>query len=72
MMEVYYEQENFSDVFFSKRRNCESCLETGRGMGRTNDKLKPSCPGAILLKGKLLNGEVSEGTIKRWLKDLNL
>lgn len=29
MMEVYYEQENFSDVFFSKRRNCESCLETG-------------------------------------------
>ncbi|MFR8238538.1 MAG: flavodoxin [Dorea sp.] len=41
-------------------------------MGRTNDKLKPSCPGATLLKGKLLNGEVSEDTMKRWLKDLNL
>ena len=46
--------------------------ETGSGMGRTNDKLKPSCPGATLLKGKLLNGEVSEDTMKRWLKDLNL
>lgn len=71
-MEVYYEQENFSDVFFSRRCNCESRLETGSGMGRTNDKLKPSCPGATLLKGKLLNGEVSEDTMKRWLKDLNL
>lgn len=44
----------------------------GSGMGRTNDKLKPSCPGAILLKGKMLNGEVSEGTLKRWVEDLNL
>lgn len=44
----------------------------GSNLGRTNDKLKPSCPGAILLKGKLLNGEVSEGTLKKWVEDLNL
>lgn len=44
----------------------------GSNLGRTNDKLKPSCPGAILLKGKLLNGEVSEGTLKKWVENLNL
>lgn len=44
----------------------------GSGMGRTNDKLKPSCPDAILLKGKMLNGEVSENALKKWVEDLNL
>lgn len=42
----------------------------GSNLGKTNDKLKPSCPGAILLKGKLLNGEVSEGTLRKWVEDL--
>ena len=28
----------------------------GSGMGNTNEKLAPSCPGAILMKGKMLNG----------------
>lgn len=44
----------------------------GSDLGRTNDRLKPSCPGAKLLSGKLLNGEVSEGTLKKWVEDLNL
>lgn len=44
----------------------------GSDLGRTNDKLQPSCPGATLLKGKLLNGGVSEGTLKEWMEDLNL
>lgn len=44
----------------------------GSSLGRTNDKLKPSCPGAKLLSGKLLNGEISEGTLKKWVEDLNL
>lgn len=44
----------------------------GSGLGRTNDKLKPSCPGAVMLDGKLLNGEVSEGTLKKWVEELNL
>lgn len=44
----------------------------GSNLGRTNDKLKSSCPGVILLKGKMLNKEVSEGTLKKWMEDLNL
>lgn len=44
----------------------------GSGMGRTNDKLKPSCPGATLLQGKLLNGNLSEDSLKKWVKDLDL
>ena len=40
----------------------------GSNLGRTNDRLKPSCPGAILLKGKLMNGEVSESTLKNGWK----
>lgn len=44
----------------------------GSGLGRTNEKLKPSCPGAILLKGKVLNGGISEGALKKWVEDLNL
>ena len=44
----------------------------GSNLGKTNDKLKPSCPGAMLLKGRLLNGELSEGTLKKWVDDLDL
>ena len=44
----------------------------GSGMGRTNDKLKLSCPGATLLQGRLLNGNLSEDSMKKWVKDLNL
>lgn len=44
----------------------------GSGMGRTNDKLKLSCPGATLLQGRLLNGNLSEDSLKKWVKDLNL
>ncbi len=44
----------------------------GSGLGETNDKLKPSCPGAMLLEGKLLNGGVSEDTLKKWVEDLNM
>lgn len=44
----------------------------GSGMGRTNDKLKPSCQRATLLQGRLLNGDLSEDSLKKWVKDLNL
>lgn len=44
----------------------------GSGMGRTNKKLKASCPGAALLQGRLLNGNLSEDSLKKWVKDLNL
>ena len=32
----------------------------GSGMGNTNEKLAPSCPGAILMKGKMLNSSLSQ------------
>ena len=44
----------------------------GSGMGKTNEKLGPSCPGATLLHGKLLNGNLSEDSLKNWVKNLNL
>lgn len=44
----------------------------GSGMGKTNAKLKPSCPGATLLQGRLLNGSLSEASLKKWVQDLNL
>lgn len=44
----------------------------GSGMGRTNEKLKPSCPGATLMQGKVLNGRLSEAELKTWVENLNL
>lgn len=44
----------------------------GSGMGKTNAKLEPSCPGATLLQGRLLNGNLSEESLKKWVKNLNL
>lgn len=39
---------------------------------KTNDRLKPSCPGATLLQGRMLNGSLSEASLKKWVEDLNL
>lgn len=44
----------------------------GSGFGNTNEKLAPSCLGAALLPGKMLNGGLSEGTLKKWVEELNL
>lgn len=44
----------------------------GSGMGRTNEKLRPSCPGARLLPGKLLNGRLSEKELTKWVEELGL
>ena len=42
----------------------------GSGMGSTNEKLAPSCPGAILLEGKMLNGVVAQAELKAWVESL--
>ena len=42
----------------------------GSGMGNTNEKLAPSCPGAILMKGKMLNGSLSQEELKAWVTSL--
>ena len=44
----------------------------GSGIGRTNDSLKPSCPGAVLMQGKLLNGRLSEAELKKWAESMVL
>ena len=44
----------------------------GSGMGRTNEKLKPSCPGATLMQGKMLNGRLPDADLKAWVKTLKL
>lgn len=44
----------------------------GSGMGSTNTKLKPSCPGAVLLEGRLLNGNQSEFSLKEWVNGLEI
>lgn len=43
----------------------------GSGMGKTNEKLLPSCPGAELLKGRMLNGNISVAELKRWAESIN-
>lgn len=44
----------------------------GSGMGKTNEKLKPSCPDAVLLPGKMLNGLQSKDELDLWLQSLNI
>ncbi len=42
----------------------------GSGMGSTNDKLRPSCKGAKLMPGRLLNGAISIKEIKEWAESI--
>ena len=38
----------------------------GSGMGKTAEKLAPSCPGAKLIDGGLLNGSLAEDRLTQW------
>ncbi len=42
----------------------------GSGMGDTNERLAPSCPGAVLLEGKMLNGALSQTELRAWVEKL--
>ena len=42
----------------------------GSGMGNTNERLAPSCPGAVLLEGKMLNGLLEQDELKAWAESL--
>ena len=49
------------------------CATSGSSdFGRTLEELENSCMGAILTEGRMLNGELDENEIKRWLKSLNI
>lgn len=42
----------------------------GSGMGKTNKKLLPSCPGARLIEGKVLSSRVSKAELSDWVDSL--
>lgn len=44
----------------------------GSGIGKTNENLLPSCQGATLLQGKMLNGRLSESELKKWLDGFHI
>lgn len=39
----------------------------GSGFGKTAQALAPSCPGAHIREGRLLNGDVSVDALKKWI-----
>ena len=42
----------------------------GSGMGKTNEKLAPSCKGAKLLDGKVFRSSVSRAELAEWAAKL--
>ena len=44
----------------------------GSGMGKTNEKLLPSCNGAVLIEGKVLKSNISAGELMDWMNGLNV
>ena len=42
----------------------------GSRMGKTNEKLLPSCAGAKLLEGKVFKSNVSKAEMNRWVSNL--
>ncbi len=42
----------------------------GSGLGQTASELSYSCPGAHIQNGKLLNGKLSEATLRQWVESL--
>ena len=44
----------------------------GSGMGKTNEKLLPSCKGAVLLEGKILKSNASIMELMNWVNSLKI
>ena len=44
----------------------------GSDMGKTNEKLAPSCPGAKLLHSKVFNSYSSKADLSAWIETLSL
>ncbi len=57
---------------FSEKTVIPFATSGGSGMGKTNAGLAPSCPGASLLDGKMLNGMQSQADLKAWVEGLSL
>lgn len=44
----------------------------GSGMGKTNEKLQPSCPNAKLLEGKIFKQSASKEELAAWVNSLKI
>lgn len=44
----------------------------GSGMGRTNEKLQPSCPGSKLIEGQVLPSNITIAELNAWVESLKL
>lgn len=44
----------------------------GSGMGKANEKLLPSCPGARLIEGKVLSGKANKAELSDWVGSLKI
>ncbi len=42
----------------------------GSGLGKTAKELAPVCPGAVILDGKVLNGNPSVDALQKWVKTI--
>lgn len=57
---------------FSGKKVIPFATSGGSGMGETNTRLAPSCPGAVLIAGRVLNGMRSQADLKVWIESLKL
>lgn len=44
----------------------------GSGMGKTNENLRSSCAGAVLLEGTVLSSRASKDSLEAWVRTLDL
>ena len=65
--------ETFLESYdFSGKTVIPFATSGGSGMGKTNEKLAPSCPGAKLLHGKVFSAYSSKADLSAWVETLNL
>lgn len=65
--------ETFLESYdFSGKTVIPFATSGGSGMGKTNEKLAPSCPGAKLLHGKVFNSYSSKADFSAWVETLSL
>ena len=62
----------FESYDFSGKTVIPFATSGGSGMGKTNEKLAPSCPGAKLLHGKVFSAYSSKADLSAWVETLNL
>lgn len=65
IINTFLESYNFSD-----KTIIPFATSGGSGMGKTNEKLLPSCPGARLIEGKVLSSKASKAELSYWVEGL--